>query len=366
MLDLMLVVRIGEISSLNTLGQLAFRFAKVRSWATSTQLAARQALLSTHLPPPTPPSSDEEERRRGKKGKGRAAPEAGGRAQQPPSQYLATLCSTLIGGILREYEDLIVSTEMRILKSDASFVAEGSFVPLSTLLATFNPWMAPMASLVSLVDILQAGPPSSSTSPTSPASSSTTTPDWPPGPLIDLLHSRSQIGYTHISRIYTLLSISVQRTWISHLLLFLIHGQTPSPSAPSSANPLPSLPESLSIDVGPDPSSSRRRLYKLREGSMPLFVSEATRESILYVGRAVAMSKREGREIDRGIKERMSEWVREVLPMDHRAFEGVIDRVRGEVGELVFLKPADEPSLQLQRHSLTCVSSQVALEEHSH
>lgn len=45
------------------------------------------------------------------------------------------------------------------------------------------------------------------------------------------------------------------------------------------------------------------------------------------------MSKREGSEIERSMKERMSGWVSQVMPQDQRAFEAVIDRVRGEIGE---------------------------------
>lgn len=276
----------GEVSSLNTLAQLAFRYAKIRRWATETRAAARRGALQHSVS--TPPY-----------GEGHSA-----RRQPAPSQYMAALASSLLQ-ILSEYEALILETEAKILSKDAALVgASPSFVPLASLLATFAPWQSPIASLSSLIDTLSARPS-----------------DWSPGALIDLLQDQSLTGFAHISTLYRLLSRSIQRTWLSHLLLFLVHG-LPSPS-----------PESLAVDVGPDPASPHRRVYKLKDGSMPHLVGERARDSILWSGRAVATVKAERKELPRTLIESMTNLVKDVLPENELEFGRAVEQVRGEIGE---------------------------------
>ena len=222
--------------------------------------------------------------------------------------------------MLEEYQSVLVWTEERVLIGDEGFVGEvEGFVPLATLLATFASWHATMASLSSLVDALQAGPqsPNPSSQPSSKASSSQPIPIWPPGPLITLLHNQHLTSYSNLSTIYLHLSHAVQLTFLSQLLVFLLHG----------------LPCSLAYDSGPDPFALHRRTYALRDGAMPDVIGKEVRESVLWVGRAVAVVRREGRELPREMRARLERVVRGVWIEEEREFKEAVERVRGEVGE---------------------------------
>jgi gamma-tubulin complex component 4 len=70
------------------------------------------------------------------------------------SPYMAALFVCLNDILKSEYEALIIETEASVLKKDESFVASGSFVPLSAIRATFSEWDAPLAALESLLDRL--------------------------------------------------------------------------------------------------------------------------------------------------------------------------------------------------------------------
>jgi hypothetical protein len=245
----------GEIASLNTLAQLAFRYRKVRAWATSTQQRGRDALLAEALT--------------GRSGKGKARV-----IDDAPGVYLSTLASSLLD-VLREYDVRIVETEARILALDPELVQDGmGYVPLSSVVATFDDWQAPMAALEHMVDIISA-----------PSSSLDSA--WAPGRLLDFLHNSTQTGNPRLRGIFTAILKSVETLWLTHLSAFLLSGHAPSTSTPS--NP------AIALDVGSDPLSPQHRIYRLEENMYPSCIPAATRESILFVGRVAATLRREGR-----------------------------------------------------------------------
>jgi gamma-tubulin complex component 4 len=285
----------GEVASLEVLGQLAFRYARVDQWTKNTLAAAKNAVL-TSIP--------------GRKGKARAAvPED---SQEAPGVYLVALSST-IQEILLKYMDLVVETEARVISQDGALVqnAEG-FVPLSSLVAIFACWQAPMAALEDLVDTISS-PPS-----TSNALS------WTPGMLLDLINERTQTGYSHIASIFTSIYQTLYSLWLLHLSSFLFSGSAVSPSRATPSNP------SIALDVGADPLSPRHRSYELNAAMFPSSVSKHTRDSILYTGRVTATLQREGRDLPRdmiaGLKDELRACGREDLSK-------FVNRARAEIGE---------------------------------
>jgi len=66
---------------------------------------------------------------------------------------------------------------------------------------------------------------------------------------------------------------------------------------------------------------------------MPDVIGKEVRESVLWVGRAVAVVKREGRELPREMRARLERVVRGVWIEEEREFKEAVERVRGEVGE---------------------------------
>ena len=167
------------------------------------------------------------------------------------SPYMAALFVCLNDILKSEYEALIIDTEASILKKDESFVASGSFVPLSAIRATFSKWDAPLAALESLLDRLALLPDG-----TRPSGGQRV--HWPPGKLIDLLIDRSETGVERLASIMSRLGTAVQRVWRLQLTAFLIHG-------------------TLSIS---DPLADAKAAYSLVSDTIPSCVSSQTRESI--------------------------------------------------------------------------------------
>ncbi|KAI0639971.1 gamma-tubulin ring complex protein [Trametes polyzona] len=203
---------------------------------------------------------------------------------RPTSRYFSALCATL-NQILKEgYEVLVVETEAKVLQRDSSLVASGSFVPLSSLRAVFAeraPGAGPLA----------------------------------PGPLIDLLLTRSQTGIHRVSTIYTRLSEAVQRVWIAQLQALLIHG-------------------TLSLN---DPLADKK--YALLEGAVPSCVSAQSRDSITYVGRAIGTVKaaKWEKQFPPDLAREHTKLLSSVLPHDQYAFDRVIADIRTAVSEWLWL-----------------------------
>lgn len=209
------------------------------------------------------------------------------------SRYICALCATLNHILKDEYETLVVQTEAKVLKRDANLVASGSFVPLSSIRAVFSEWDAPLAALSSLVDELESEK------------------HWMPGPLIDMLLARSHTGVYRVADILSRLSVAVQRVWRTQLTAFVVHG-------------------SLSLT---DPLASET--YTLLDGSMPSCVSNQSRDSISYVGRAIGTVKaaKWQKQLPRTLASEHTAMLQSVLPDDQHGFDRIIAQIRTNVSE---------------------------------
>ncbi|KAF8713596.1 hypothetical protein RHS03_00431, partial [Rhizoctonia solani] len=216
------------------------------------------------------------------------------------SQYMSSLCAALIE-ILTEYEDLVVETEARILKRDSELVANATVVPLSAVKATFSIWNVQFAALCLLIDQLEAGPPGLDGT------------RWPPGPLIDLLLQRARTGVQRVAHVINRLALAVQRVWRSHLLAFLVHGIL------DAADPLARVADG----------------YKLNPECVPSCVTPQTREAIAYIGRAVAVV---GVGVPRQLAIVHARLVGRVLPQDRYAFDGAVERIKGNISEWLWTR----------------------------
>lgn len=138
---------------------------------------------------------------------------------------------------------------------------------------------------------------------------------WKPGPLIDLLLARSHTGVHRISEILSSLAVAVQRVWRTQLTAFVIHGSL-SPT---------------------DPLASEK--YTLEDGSMPSCVSDQSRDSIAYVGRAIATIKAAQwqKQLPRNLASEHTKLLQDVLPEDQHAFDRVILQIRTNVSEWLWL-----------------------------
>ncbi|KAK7686759.1 hypothetical protein QCA50_010359 [Cerrena zonata] len=214
-----------------------------------------------------------------------------------PSRYIAALCARLSMILKDEYEALVIDTEAKVLQRDSSLVGAGSFVPLSSIRAIFAEWDAPLAALESLVQELEEER------------------YLRPGPLIDMLLTRSHTGVHRVGSIYAQLCESVQRVWVRQLIAYLIHG---------SLDPI-------------DPLVSEE--YVLLEGTVPSCVSMQSKNSIGYVGRAIATVKaaKWEKQFPRSLAVEHMKLLESVLPQDQYEFDRIIAEIRVTVSEWLWL-----------------------------
>lgn len=231
------------------------------------------------------------------------------------SRYICALCSTLNQILKDEYEAQVVATEAKVLKRDSTLVASGSFVPVSSIRATFAEWDAPFIALESLLTQLQSQT------------------EWKPGPLIDLLLLRSSTGTHRIASIMNQLSMAVQRVWRTQLIAFLVHGSV------SSIEPIAS------------------KDFTLLEGSIPLCVSVQSINSITYVGRALGTVKAANwqEQPPRRLAMEHTKLLEGVLVEDQHAFDQVIAEIRTDMSEWLWLNVLTQKDVEDAVHSL-CVS----------
>ena len=223
------------------------------------------------------------------------------------NRYICTLCSALSSILRSEYDSLVVETEARILGRDDAFVGNGSFVPVSSIRAIFAEWDAPFKALELFITRLEEQS------------------EWPPGPLIDLLLERGSSGIHAVSSLFSRVSIAVQKLWSADLSAFLIHGTVSSV---------------LPLAVETSTSSSNAGLtYVLQDSAMPSCISNQTRESIAYVGRAVSTIKaaRKSKQFPRSMAIEHAKLLDGVHPQDRHAFDRVIGDVRSNVSEWLWL-----------------------------
>lgn len=283
--DLQNYLHPGETSSLNALGDLAFRYRRIRQWAQTTQRAGRDAIL-----------------RENSKGKHKAEKDALG-----GDVYMSTLASEILES-LKGYELLIVEIETKILSMDPEVVQDRQgYVPLSILVATFSSWQAPLFALSDLVNKLSVG-------------------TWTPGKLIEEISERGQSGNPILESLFGMLLAGLRTLFLTHLIAFLLHGHAPASS--SSTNP------SIGIDAGHDPLSPQHRTYVLNEDLIPQSIGRTTRESLLYVGRVAATLRREGRELPTEMISDLRDGIRKVKGFDDSGGLGeALTMARADVGE---------------------------------
>lgn len=218
---------------------------------------------------------------------------ASSRLSTSPSRYICAFCSRLNEILKDEYESLVVDTEARILSKDDNYVGRGSFVPLSSIRATFSEWDAPLTALELLLKQLESS-------------------DWPAGTLIDLLLARSETGIYRVSSIMSSLAEAVQLIWRAQLQAFLVHGSL------SAHEPI------ASSDT-----------YDLCDQAIPSCISATTRESIVYIGRAIATVKSLNwhRQVPSTLSLAHSRLLDTILPQDQHGFDSAILKIRSDISE---------------------------------
>ncbi|KAN0063402.1 hypothetical protein ACQY0O_004568 [Thecaphora frezii] len=247
-------------------------------------------------------------------------------AENPDAQvttHMVPLCSTLLT-LLRSYHDLVLKIERDVLASDAELVADKGFVSLANIRARMQTWDAPLSALDGLVDVLVAGPFGSKrpgfAPPPAPApvadeptpaagpSSLRASTEWTGGLLVDLLSHRATTGVRRVAECMAALRDAVEESWMIGLVAWVCYG-LPNPegglgSDVSSLNGRgrPSKDQLVEWTQASDQQGDDNvadghalteewgfstRAWRFRPDALPKSISEATADSILYVGRAL-------------------------------------------------------------------------------
>lgn len=111
------------------------------------------------------------------------------------------------------------------------------------------------------------------------------------------------------------LAASVQKVWRIQLQALLVYG------AVSAKEPL------------------ANEAYKLIDDAIPSCVSSTSRESIVYIGRAVGTVKsmKWHKQIPSHISLAHGKLIESVLPQGQHAFEAVVEQIRSDVSEWLWL-----------------------------
>ncbi|WWC73574.1 uncharacterized protein I206_107546 [Kwoniella pini CBS 10737] len=286
----------GEITSLNSLADLAFKYRKIKFWSNRIQKEGKDAILLESLS-------------YSRKGKNKEISSI----QNGPNQYITNLAGSIIK-ILNQYEILIIEIESKILSLNPVLVQDNQgYVPLSSLIATFEIWKIPLESLLDLINQI---------------SESNNSMD--PGKLIDLIEEKRNTGNSQLYEIYTKIYKSLIDLFLIHLISFVLYGITTSPEDTSKSI----LAQSLGLDIGADVSSPKYRIYQLDKRFIPSSIDKRTQESILYIGRVSATLKRHNKSLPKFLIDQIREEIVSVKGLDElNGFSDVIFRARGEVGE---------------------------------
>ncbi|KAK0536761.1 hypothetical protein OC842_001860 [Tilletia horrida] len=156
----------GETAVVEHLHRLAARYVRVKRFATTQLEHARLHTLRAHQQQHQAQSS----RAAGKRKEPQLQLQPGGTGST--TSHLVPLCQTILA-VLREYEQLVLEAEHKLIYSDPALVAArktvGSaglhtqeFVSLAALRSVFEVWERPLACLEELVDQLIRGPPEGS------------------------------------------------------------------------------------------------------------------------------------------------------------------------------------------------------------
>ncbi|PWZ02435.1 hypothetical protein BCV70DRAFT_205080 [Testicularia cyperi] len=320
--DLEHILHPSEIHIINHLATFSSRYTRIKRFAedeleVARQSAIRTALRANSLARSKLPSSEADR-------------------QSSVTLHLVPLCSTLLS-ILRDYHRLVLQIERDVLQQDPDLVARGHFVSLANLRARLECWDVPLNALDDLVDSLIAGP--KARHPTSDAATIGQAPDenasapdalrvqpqhrvpasWTGGLLIDLLSFRASTGVGRVANHMARLRDAVEDSWMNGLVAWICRGEIYSPATLSDIETARQAPvrkdqlvrwvdfakagaqdgdETMDINNHIDTSipnadgleewaASAASTWIFQKDALPTSISEATADSILYIGRAL-------------------------------------------------------------------------------
>ena len=175
---------------------------------------------------------------------------------------------------LAAFQRDIVSIENGILAHDSQYVGAYDIVPLTGIAGPLNKWTPILDWLKTLLVFVQ-GKDSDSPNVFSKGRSGAQVIDW--------LRKESHTGYPDVEQVVLDLVKTAESTWIRMISAWTLYGYPPAVGA-----------EDFFIQGGSNPAISSVPSYIAVQSLAPSFVTSATAESILFIGKALCHASQRG------------------------------------------------------------------------
>lgn len=177
--------------------------------------------------------------------------------------------STIASKHLKQFRQKVLDVESSILSKDARYVGGYDIVPLSTVVGEFAPWIRRLEWLRDVVQFMLPAKAHGKLSKTSGSS----------GPaIIDFLRQELHTGYEDLQEMARSLVDVAEMSWLRQLSSWLLYGKLSSLSTRDFF---------VRADQPKDAASTVTSKFSLDSNLVPGFVSPASVQSILFIGRSL-------------------------------------------------------------------------------
>ena len=191
-----------------------------------------------------------------------------------PSTICRAVATAIISTHLASFQRRILEVEKKILEQDASIVGAYNIVPLSAVAEAFGGWTRKLEWLWDLVQFIQA-----QRSSNYPQAKLSTREFCTAAELLKYLEESTHTGYPDIERISLNLLKVAETAWLKQTSTWVLYGRHPTSGAADFFTTQHAI-----IHNDQSPVSYQ---YEIEDDLVPHYVTKATAQSILSIGKAL-------------------------------------------------------------------------------
>ena len=191
-----------------------------------------------------------------------------------PSTICRAVSTAIVSTHLASFQHRILEVEKSILEQDARIVGAYNIVPLSAVAEAFDGWTRRLEWLWDLVQFIQAQGSSKT-----PQARLSTREFCTAAELLKHLEESTHTGYPDIERIALNLLKVAETAWLKQTSTWVLYGRHPAVGAADFF-----ITRLAIVPNGPSPASYQ---YDIEDELVPHFVTKATAQSFLSIGKAL-------------------------------------------------------------------------------
>ena len=191
-----------------------------------------------------------------------------------PSTICRAVSTTIVSTHLASFQHRILEVEKDILEQDAKIVGAYNIVPLSAVAEAFDGWTRKLEWLWDLVQFIQAQGSSKTRQARPPTRDFCTAAE-----LLKHLEESTHTGYPDIERISLNLLKVAETAWLKQTSTWVLYGRHPASGVADFF-----IKHLAIMHNGQSPSSYQ---YEIEDELVPHYVTKATAQSILSIGKAL-------------------------------------------------------------------------------